>query len=357
MQQHLVLRNNTFGNITIKLALLLVVSALFFSCGSEAPPLDMSDYPLNLRDDWPEFNIPENNPMSVASVEFGRQLFFDNRLSIDSTVSCASCHKPANGFADATPLSVGVKGQLGFRNSGSLTNVAYIPYFNRDGGVRTLDRFSLVPIEDHAEMNLNLLVMRERLSQDETYVQLAKGIYKRKPDAFAVSRALASFLRTFISDNSPYDRYQYGGDSTALTDKQKRGYDIFFGNKAQCSTCHNGINLTNYQFENNGLYADYTGRDRGRKRVTDQIVDEGKFRVASLRNIALTAPYMHDGSIPDLKSVLDHYQNHGYDHKNKNPVLDQINISDQEKEDLFAFLQSLTDTTYIQDSKFRKPKL
>ena len=329
-----------------------MVSALLISCDQKDYKLDMSNYQLELREGWPEIEIPDNNPMTIASVKFGKELFFDRRLSIDSTVSCANCHKPELGFADATPLSVGVKGRLGFRNSGSLTNVAYIPYFNRDGGVKTLDRFSLVPIEDHDEMNLNLLVMRDRLSKDQSYINQAKAIYNRRPDAFAVSRALASYLRTFISDSSPYDRYVYDGDSTALNASQKRGYDLFFGDKAKCSTCHNGINLTNYQFENNGLYSDYNNKDRGRQRVTDNPDDEGKFRVASLRNVALTSPYMHDGSLPDLNAVLDHYQNQGESHATKSPLINIINVTDLEKEDIILFLGALTDTAYIQDTKF-----
>jgi cytochrome c peroxidase len=351
--QPLVLRSSTNSIIVLKMTSLVVMSSLLISCGKKDNKLDMSIYPLELRDNWPEIEIPGNNPLYVASVEFGKQLFFDRRLSVDSTVSCTNCHKHEFGFADAIPLSVGVKGRLGFRNSGSLTNVAYLPYFNRDGGVRTLDRFSLVPLEDHDEMDLNLLVMRDRLSQDKSYIDQAKTIYNRRPDAFAVSRALASYLRTFISDNSPYDRYVYDGDTTAMNASQKRGYHLFFGDKAKCSTCHNGINLTNYKFENNGLYADYKGKDRGRQRITDNPNDEGKFRVASLRNIALTAPYMHDGSLTDLEEVLDHYQNHGKSHPTINPDINQINITDSEKADLISFLGALTDSTYIQDSKFQ----
>lgn len=329
-----------------------MMSVLFFSCGEKEKQLNMSSYDLDIRKEWPDIEIPENNPMTKASVEFGRQLFLDTRLSIDSTISCANCHKAEYGFADSTPLSTGVHNKLGFRNSGSLTNVAYLPYFNRDGGIKTLDRFSLVPIEDHAEMNLNLLVMRGRLLQDKSYVNQAKIIYNRRPDAFAVSRALASYLRTFISDNSPYDRYTYDGDSTGLTKSQKIGFNIFFGDKAKCSTCHNGINLTNYEFENNGLYSNYKGKDRGRERVTDNPDDEGRFRVASLRNVALTAPYMHDGSLPDLKAVLDHYANHGQSHPNKNQNIDKIVITELDKKYIISFLETLTDNTFIQNDKF-----
>lgn len=327
-----------------------MVSVLLLGCVDTSPTIDMSVYQVDIRPSWPDILIPENNPMTAASVAFGKQLFTDKRLSIDSTISCASCHKSTSGFADSVPFSIGVGGKLGFRNSGSLTNVAYLPYFNRDGGVKTLDRFSLVPIEDHAEMNLNLIEMTHRLMHDESYVKLAKTIYNRTPDAFSVSRALASYLRTFVSDDSPYDRYVYDGDSTTLTPSQKRGYDLFFGPRAKCSTCHNGINLTNYTFQNNGLYADYKGKDRGRQRVTDDPRDEGKFRVASLRNISLTAPYMHDGSLPDLDAVLDHYINHGVPHENKNPIIDEIQITRSEKEDLISFLEAMTDDAFIRNN-------
>lgn len=334
-----------------------MVSALFICCDQKDHKFDMSIYQIEIRDDWPEIKVPDNNPMSIAAVAFGKQLFFDKRLSIDYTVSCANCHKPEFGFADTTPLSVGAEGRIGFRNSGSLTNVAYLPYFNRDGGVKTLDRFSLVPIEDHDEMNLNLLVMRDRLSEDQSYINQSKKIYNREPDAFSVSRALASYLRTFISDNSPYDRYVYDGDSTALNANQKRGYDLFFGDKSKCSTCHNGVNLTNYQFENNGLYENYKGKDRGRQRVTDNPKDEGKFRVASLRNIALTAPYMHDGSLLDLEAVIDHYQQNGKAHSIESATIDKITITELEKKDLISFLSALTDQAFIKSSKFNKTSI
>jgi len=336
------------------LASLIMVSAFFFCCNLSQKKLDHSDYALITRTDWPELVIPKDNLMTVASVAFGKQLFFDKRLSIDSTISCASCHKPESGFADSTSLSIGVHNRTGLRNSGSLANVAFLPYFNRDGGVKTLDRFSLVPIEDHDEMNLNLLVMRDRLIQDKDYVYQAKEIYGREPDAFSVSRAIASYLRTFISDQSPYDRFVYDRDSFALTESQKRGYQLFFGDQAKCGACHNGEHLTNFKFENNGLHESYVGKDRGRQRVTDNPEDEGKFRVASMRNVALTAPYMHDGSLSDLKSVLDHYANHGQNNQYKNPIIDSISLNEEDKIDIIAFLESLTDNGFINDGRFRK---
>lgn len=330
----------------------VVGSVLFFSCQESNGLLDQSSYNLNIREGWKSPNIPSNNPLTVASVAFGKELFFDKRLSVDSTISCAGCHRPTSGFADATPKSVGVRGALGFRNSGPLANVAYLPYLNRDGGIKSLDVFSAVPLEDHDEMGFNLVLMTERLNQDESYFDKAQQIYGKEVNGFVVTRALASYLRTFISDSSPYDKFVYDKDSIAITSQQKKGYDLFFGEKAKCSKCHNGINLTNFEFENNGLLESYVNKDRGRERITLNPDDEGRFRVASLRNIALTKPYMHDGSLADLESVLEHYANHGKNHKNENPIIDQIQLSNEDQLDIISFLESLTDTSFINNRHF-----
>jgi len=336
----------------MKLVSLVVVSALLYGCKPKVQ-IDLSPYQNDLRDGWPDIIIPENNPLTYASINLGKQLFFDSRLSVDNSISCASCHKPENGFADGVTKSLGVDGARGFRNSGSLTNVAFLPYFNRDGGVKSLDVFSAVPIEDHAEMGFNLLLMAEQLKKDKNYVHQAKEIYDRPIDGFVVTRALASYLRTFISDNSDYDRYFYDGDSLAMTASQQRGYQLFKG-KGQCINCHSGVNFSNYEFENNGLYNSYKNIDRGRERITLDHEDEGKFRVASLRNIALTAPYMHDGSLSDLQSVLAHYSSNGKNHDNENPLIDNIDLSEEESNDIIRFLQSLTDSEYIANDNFRR---
>lgn len=327
----------------------LAVSALFLGCGSDQVKSNL--YDLQLREEWTYPDVPSDNPLTKASVAFGRELFFDKRLSSDSTISCADCHKAESGFADRSALSSGVEGRLGLRNSGTLTNVAYLPYFNRDGGVKSLDRFAIVPIEDHDEMGFNLVLLKERLLQDAHYVRLSNQIYNRPPDGLAVSRALGSYLRTFISDDSPYDRYIYDGDSTALSTLELQGLGLFFGS-GKCSTCHFGQDLTDYSFQNNGLYSSYVDKDRGRQRVTDNPAHEGKFRVASLRNISLTSPYMHDGSIDDLPSVLRHYASGGKDHPTKNLVIDSIVLDAVEQSAIIAFLGALTDTSFVSNRLF-----
>ena len=312
-------------------------------------------YTFQLNEGWEEPNFPDNNPLTLESIELGRNLFYDTAMSIDSSISCASCHLAQYGFADHIPLSVGVGGQLGFRNSGTLTNVAYLPYFNRDGGVKTLDIFSSVPIEDHQEMGFNMLLAGQRLGLNSKYAKAAKEVYGRAFDGFVITRALASFLRTFISDNSLYDKVLNGENDVFLNQSQEKGKALFYGDKAHCSKCHSGIQFTDYTFQNNGLLDSYANKDRGRERITLNPSDEGKFRVATLRNIELTAPYMHDGSLPTLDSVLQHYSNHGAPHKNKNPLIDEIDLTSEDQKNIIEFLKTLSDKEFINNPAFAPP--
>lgn len=333
--------------IYIGVGLLLILS----QCNVEKKSTPFS---LELRAGWPQPTIPPNNPLTEESIALGKSLFFDTGLSIDSTISCSSCHHSQHGFADQIALSLGVQGRLGFRNSGTLTNVAFLPYFNRDGGIKSLDLFSAVPIEDHQEMGFNLLAASQRLSQNVHYSKAASQIYDRPFDGFVITRALASYLRTFISDNSLYDQYINKENDASFTVTQKRGMDLFFGPKAQCSSCHSGVLFSDFSFQNNGLKDTYANKDRGRQRITLNEDDEGKFRVASLRNIELTAPYMHDGSIPDLKSVLQHYSSNGSNHAVKNAIIDSIQLTATEEDDIIEFLKTLTDMDFIENPKYRK---
>lgn len=335
--------------MSIGIALTLVLS----QCSSKIEP---TPYEYNLKEGWSKPQVPDNNPLTYESIALGRTLFYDKTLSVDSSISCNSCHFANQGFAHNIPISPGVEGRLGFRNSGTLTNVAYLPYFNRDGGVKTLDIFPSVPIEDHQEMGFNMLLAGQRLAANPEYAQKAKQIYNRNFDGFVITRALASFLRTFISDNSLYDQIENGTSNTAYSESQKKGKDLFFSSKANCSKCHAGIQFTDYSFRNNGLLDSYLNTDSGRERLTMDPLDAGKFRVATLRNIELTAPYMHDGSLPTLKSVLQHYANNGSSHKNEDLLIDQINLTDQEQEDIIAFLKTLTDWGFINNPNFAPQK-
>ena len=332
----------------------IVIIILLSQCSSKH---GTTPYIYNLNEGWEEPIIPDNNPLTLESIALGRSLFFDTALSIDSSISCSSCHFAEFGFADRIPLSLGVEGRLGFRNSGTLTNVAYLPYFNRDGGVKTLDLFSSVPIEDHQEMGFNMLLAGQRLASNSKYAKAAKEAYGREFDGFVITRALSSFLRTFISDNSLYDKVLNEESGVQLNISQQKGKTLFFGDKAHCSKCHSGIQFTDYSFQNNGLLDSFENKDRGRERLTFNPADEGKFRVATLRNIELTAPYMHNGSLPTLESVLQHYSSKGSQHKNKNPLIDEIELTSDDEKNIIEFLKTLTDKDFINNPEFSRPSL
>jgi len=191
-------------------------------------------------------------------------------------------------------------------------------------------------------MDISILKVAKRLNQQPTYVALAQKAYQRPLDAFVITRALASYLRTLISTNSKYDQY-IEGDSMALSEAAISGKQLFFSSKTNCSRCHAGFNFTNNQFENNGLYKEFN--DNGRERITLQPEDNGKFRVPTLRNIELTAPYMHDGSLKNIEAVIAHYNSGGKNHPNQNDLIKPLSLTPTEKQDLIAFLKSLTDTT------------
>jgi len=206
----------------------------------------------------------------------------------------------------------------------------------------------LVPIQEHNEFDFNIVLLAERLKKDSTYKEMSLKSYGREPDHFVITRALACFERSLISGNSTYDRFIKG--EAFLTTEEELGMSIFFGNQANCSSCHRGYNFSNYSFENNGLYLNY--EDEGRKRLTGNTVDDALFKVPTLRNIELTAPYMHDGSISSLEDVIEHYASGGKDHPHKSQLIKGINLTIKEKQALIKFLQTLTDYTFIENPLF-----
>ena len=329
--------------------LLLILLAGCTPDPGPADPVDRTPYQLILPAGFPTPDIPADNELTTARVALGKKLFYDPVLSRDSTVSCASCHRQELAFAHDQPISPGIEGRLGFRNSPTLTNVAYLDLVNKDGGVVKLDLQALVPIEDHNEMDFRGILAAQRLRSDPAYLELSLRAYGRAPDSYVISRALAAFQRTLISGESRFDRAERG--ETSLTVAETRGRNLFFSERTHCGSCHGGFNFTFNEFENNGRYPDY--EDQGRMRVTLDPADEGKFRVPTLRNVARTAPYMHDGSLPTLAAVIDHYDQGGSGHPNQNPLVRPLHLSAQEKADLLAFLHTLTDSSFIQNPAFR----
>lgn len=297
-------------------------------------------------------DAPDDNLFTIERWELGKKLFFDPVLSVDSSISCASCHHPSLAFSDDVAISPGVADRLGTRNAPTLANVAYHPYYTREGGVPTLEMQVLVPIQEHDEFDFNIVLLADRLNRDSSYVQMAEAAYDRRPDPFVVTRALACFERSLISGYSRYDQYAAYDDRQALTASEMRGMQLFFSDRTNCSECHGGFNFTNYAFENNGLYAQYT--DPGRFRLTGDEMDRARFKVPTLRNIALTAPYMHDGSIGELGDVIDHYNHGGAAHPHKSSLIKPLNLSNEEKADLIAFLHALTDEAFVNNPLFDK---
>jgi len=360
---YLVLKNKKISNNTAKttdfnpsflrkIALVFLTSGIlmFTACQPDDTPSQIqTPYTLQLPEGFVPPTIPADNQLTRERIELGKKLFYDPILSRDTTISCATCHLPSKAFADNLPVAVGIHGREGFRNSPSLANVAWHPYFFREGGSPNLEAQALGPIADEFEMDLTIAEAAERLRNDEEYIEMSENAYDREPNAYVISRALASFQRILVSSDAPYDQY-FRGDETALTPQQNNGKELFF-NQLQCATCHTGFNFTNYNFENNGLYQNYA--DEGRARFTTQPNDIGKFKTPSLRNVALTPPYMHDGSLPTLESVIEHYNSGGNIHPNKNPLIQPLNLNTQQKSDLISFLQSLTDQTFINNPEYR----
>jgi len=324
---------------------------MILSCGNkeEVEPLYIPQL-MEIPKGFPEVTYPEGNEFTKDRWELGKKLFFDPIMSVDSTISCASCHKPELAFSDDVALSKGVSDRLGIQNAPSLANIVYHPYFTRAGGVPNLEMQILVPIQEHNEFDFNILLIAERLAADSFYVSLSQKAYDRAPDAFVITRALASFERSLISGYSPYDQYTQHNNFEAMSDAALRGMDLFFSEKTNCASCHSGFNFSNYAFENNGLYEVY--EDAGRFRLTGNEEDRALFKVPSLRNIALTAPYMHDGSISSLEEVIQHYQLGGTNHSQKSPLIKALNLTKQEQEDLVQFLTTLSDESFIKNPLF-----
>ncbi len=336
-------------NITKIVTALLVV--VLFGCKKDSPAIADNVSEIDIPKGFPLISFPADNAYSQKRWELGKQLFYDPILSSDSTISCATCHKPELAFSDDVAFSDGVKERKGTRNSPSLANIAYHPYFTREGGVPTLEMQVLVPIQEHNEFDFNIVLITERLLRSEHYVAMSQEAYNRPPDHFVTVRALATFERSLLSGNSAYDKLAFQNQPTALTVQEKKGMDLFFSDKTNCSKCHSGFNFSNYAFENNGLYEVYT--DIGRKRLTNEDRDIALFKIPSLRNVALTSPYMHDGSLITLEEVIEHYNTGGKTNTQKSNLIKPLQLTNPEKEQLVAFLKSLTDYEFINNKRFR----
>lgn len=347
-------------------------------------------YDWQLPPGFPEPRVPADNPMSAVKVELGRRLFYDTRLSGNQTFACANCHQQAQAFADALPRGVGSTGEVHPRGSMALMNIAYSPVLTwANPGQRSLEQQAVVPMFGEEPVELGLAGKEQelvaRLAADSAYPRLFRAAFPHDTGAISVRRvtqAIAAFERTLISGRSPYDRY-LAGDSTAITASARRGEALFFSERLECFHCHGGFNFTNtvdykgkgfveIEFHNTGLYnvdgkGSYPAANPGVKEHTGEAEDMGKFKAPSLRNIALTAPYMHDGSIATLEGVLAHYAaggrtitagpNRGVGRRNpyKSSFVKGFTLSPREQRDVLAFLRSLTDSAFITDPRLADP--
>ena len=327
----------------------LILLVVFGAC-SVFIKLESKEYLITkIPAHFPVVNHPEGNEFTQARWDLGKKLFYDNILSLDSSISCASCHLPELAFSDNRAFSPGIKNRPGKRNAPSLVNVAYHPYMLREGGVPTLEMQVLVPIQEENEFNHNIIDIGKLLEKDSTYVKMAMEAYNRAPDYYVITRSISLFERTLISGNSKYDKCV--NKKEKFNTQEKKGMELFFSDKLKCSSCHNGFNFTNYSFENNGLYSSYA--DDGRFRFSKDSNDIALFKVPTLRNIEITAPYMHDGSIKTLKQVIEHYNSGGKSHANKSSLILPLDLSQDEKDNLHAFLLTLSDNEFIQNPHLR----
>lgn len=317
------------GRTSSKFWMLVLAAPFLLALASLGP------FQVHVPPHFPPPPCPQDNTLTEARVELGRKLFFDPVLSIDSSISCASCHKPALAFADELPVSPGVGGRLATRNAPSLVNLAYRPNMLRDGGVPTIEMQVLVPVQEHAEMDFNLLDIAARLRRDSAYTHMSRHAYMRAPDPYVVTRALSAYERTLISGDSEWDHFQQSPKKAGMSGKNKEGWRVF--QKKGCINCHSGIFLTDNSRRNNGLKLQYA--DSGYARISEMPEDVGKFLVPGLRNLRHTAPYMHDGSLSNLESVVEHYAKGGSGHRNQDALIQPFTLSAKEKSALLHFLE------------------
>lgn len=349
-----------------------------------------TEYNWNLPEWTPKPIVPKNNPMTVEKVELGRQLFYEPRLSITGKYSCASCHKQSLAFTDGKPVALGSTNEQHSRNSMSLANVAYSPVLTwANPLITSLESQALIPIFGEHPVEMGMVGKEEQMIQwiknDPEYRQMfGEAFTEKQPVNLSnLSKAIASFQRSLVSFKSPYDRYRYQREPNAISAAAKRGEKLFNSERLECFHCHGGINFSNsvkhenlafteIAFHNTGLYnidgeGSYPPQNTGIKEITQEAKDMGRFKAPSLRNIALTAPYMHDGSMATLQDAIAHYQAGGRTitagewagvgsaNPYKSGFVKGFEITETEIDDLIAFLQSLTDEEFITNPAYSDP--
>ena len=286
----------------------------------------------------PKLPAPADNPASAAKIELGKQLYFDPRLSVDNTVSCASCHDPKKGWSNGEPFATGIKGQKGGRNSPTVINSAYQVFHFWDGRAGSLEEQAVGPVQNPIEMGSpSMTAVSAKINAVAGYRAQFQAVFGADANPTNIAQAIAAFERTVLSGDAPYDRF-VAGDKSALSASAQRGMKLFF-NRGRCSACHAGPNFTDNAFHNIGVGIDKPEPDLGRMAITKLLGDRGSFKTPTLRDVARTGPYMHDGSFATLEEVVRHYSKGGV----ANPQLDEeifpLELSDAEVADLATFLR------------------
>ena len=354
-----------------KSVFIFIIFALF-SCRKEKVGFKPTPYSLIKPTHFPNMVIPDDNPLTKEGVELGRFLFYEKRLSGDNTMSCATCHMPQNGFSDANQFSVGIDGIAGTRQSMALVNLGWENFFFWDGRASSLEEQILEPVPNPIEMHQSWKDAVSKLNADVKYRnRFFRAFNEEGIDSIKVTKAIAQFLRTLVSGESKYDvMYKYENSMTLNSNEQSvlgtidpeewAGYDLFKSlNGADCFHCHNGPLMQVKKFSNNGLMPNSIN-DLGRAHVTNNPEDNYKFKVPTLRNIALTAPYMHDGRFTTLDEVIEHYSSGIHMNPTIDPLIEfgsqgGVQLDVQEKYLLKKFLLTLTDNNFINNPKFKDP--
>lgn len=348
---------------------ILLCLVLFFACTKEKVGYDPTPYALKIPSHFPQMNIPADNPMTEEGVLLGRMLFYEKQLSLNNTISCGSCHAPDASFSDVNQFSQGVNGTMGVRNAMALVNLGWQTSFFWDGRAHTLEEQILEPVPNPIEMHLEWKDAISRLKADGVYRnQFYKAFGVVDFNESHVAKALAQFLRTMISGESKYDvMYKFANNiqltaselaiKNSVTNEEWAGFDLFKSlNGADCFHCHNGTLMQVQKFSNNGLDAVFS--DLGRGAITNNANDNGKFKVPTLRNIALSAPYMHDGRFATLDDVIEHYST-GIQHSGTiDPLIEfasvgGVHLDPIQRNQLKAFLLTLTDHNFVTNPDFK----
>ena len=324
--------------VWLGVALVAAPFVIWAASSDFTPPATASAFkvPLGLLPiQWPKDNL-----YSAAKWELGRALYYDARLSADGTVACANCHSPQKAFTDNLPVSAGIRGQKGGRNAPTVINRAYSLAQFWDGRAGTLEEQALGPMQNPVEMGHSHPAIVSALSGVAGYRAMFKAAYGSEEISIDLAgKAIATFERTVLSGNSPYDRYR-AGDKKAMTAAQVRGWKIF-KDKAKCDQCHEGINFTTNEYHNLGVGMDRPTPDEGRSVVTKQAADWGAFKTPTLRDIAHTGPYMHDGSLTTLEDVVEFYDKGGIPNRNLDEKMKRLNLTVDEKKALVEFMKAL----------------